>query len=173
MPVAMMTPVTLPAARFVAFNSFRRRRLRALAAYELGAVGVFVGFTVGSMLLIDRLPGDVSNTTYLAISLGAAATWQLTRWKRRALLSCRRTRSLGSTGWRADAACANFGVRQAARCLASAWPLMLVVAVGHVHPATMAAATGVMLLEERPRIARRTTAPLAVAFAAAALAALV
>lgn len=163
MTVAMMTPGTLPAARFVAFNSYRRRRVRAMAFYAAAYLSVFVTFGVGVILSAAALVPAGWTTPALAIALAVAGAWQLSAWKRRAATVCRRTVPLPPRGRRADGACIRFGLVEGSRCLRSTWPLMVVVGLaGHAHLPVMAAVTVIMLLEERPRFARRLLRPLGV-----------
>jgi predicted metal-binding membrane protein len=171
MTVAMMTPATLPAARYVALNSFRRRRLRAMAVYQTAYLAVFVAFGIAAVVVAEPLVAASSARISLLLMLTLCASWQLTKWKRRAILSCRRIEALPPSGLRADVGCARFGLREAARCLASTWPLMLVVAlIGHGNLAMMGAVTAVMVVEQRPPLARRLLRPLAVVLLASAVA---
>jgi predicted metal-binding membrane protein len=108
------------------------------------------------------------------LTLGIATAWQLTRWKRRAVVSCRRTVPLPPVGWRADVACAHFGIRQGMRCITSYWPLMLLLTViGHTYLAPMIALGVLMVAEERiaigPRLIKPTAAVLAINLAGLAL----
>ena len=168
MTVAMMTPGMLPAARYVAFNSFRRRRTRAMVLYEASYLAVFVAFGSAAILVASALPAS-SGRHALAGGLAAAGVWQLTKWKRRAVLSCRRTTSLPPVGRRADAACIRFGLLEASRCLRSTWALMFLMAfAGHAHLLAMAAITAVMLLEANPRFGRRLLRPIGIALLSAA-----
>lgn len=169
MSVAMMLPLALPAARHVGLNSLRSRRGRAMGLYAAAYLLVWVGF--GVLALAVSAPA-VRSPTALAVPavLLLAAGWQLTPYKRRAILACRRTVPLPPVGRRADAACLRFGLLQAWRCVVSCWPVMLLMAVaGHLHVAVMAALTAALLAEERSKRATDVLRPLAVAFAAAAV----
>ncbi len=162
MAVAMMTPATLPAARHVAFNSFRRRRNRAMFLYEAAYLALFVGFSAAVLVVATAYLPASRGPWPLVIMLVVAAAWQLTKWKRRAALSCRRTVPLPPSGARADVACLRFGFLEASRCLRSTWPLMLLlVLAGQWHLPAMAAMTAIMLLEERPAAAALIVKPLA------------
>lgn len=168
MSVAMMLPLTLPAARHVGRNSMRHRRVRAMSLYAGAYVMVFVGFGVLALGLVAVavLPIEV----LIPATLLTAAGWQLTPYKRRALLACRRTVPLPPVGRRADVASARFGVQQGWRCLVSCWPVMLLMAVaGHVQLVVMAVLTVALLAEERSRQAADLLRPGALAFAAAAV----
>ena len=115
MVVAMMVPVTLPAVRYVGLNSMRRRRQRAMALYTAVYVGIWALFGV-TALGIDHLLRahlGLGDRLLLALALVAAAGWQLTRAKRRALFACGRTVPLPPLGRRADAGCARFALLHA------------------------------------------------------------
>lgn len=176
MSVAMMLPITLPAIRHVALNSLRPRRHRAMALYVAVFIGIWVGFgavilTVqrwmqNTMAVDDRLP--------LAFALLAAAAWQVSTFKRRALFQCRRTVPLPPVGLRADTACARFAWRHGWRCLISCWALMVVMALGSDGGMwLMVAVTVLTMLEELtrfgPRLSRSSAAVLALSAGAVAL----
>jgi predicted metal-binding membrane protein len=173
MVLAMMVPVTLPAVRHVGLNSMRRRRQRAMAVYTAIYVGVWLLFGV-SALGLAHLATDhagLSDDALLALALAAAAGWQLTRAKRRALFACGRTVPLPPLGRRADAACARFALLHAWRCMRSCWAIMAVMAaVGHAGLGWMAALTALVVAEELTVRGRRLTRPAAVALAGAAVA---
>ena len=172
MVVAMMVPVTLPAVRYVGLNSMRRRRLRAMAVYTASYVGVWVAFGVSALGLAHLATHHLglSDDALLALALAAAAVWQLTRAKRRALFACGRTVPLPPSGRRADAGCARFALLQAWRCIRSCWALMLVmVAVGHSSLVWMVALTALVVAEELTVRGRRLTRPAAAVLAAAAV----
>ena len=171
MVVAMMVPVTLPAVRYVGLNSMRRRRQRAMALYTAVYVGAWALFGVTALgihhLLVEHL--GVADGVLLALALGAAAGWQLTRAKRRALFACGRTVPLPPLGRRADAGCARFALLHAGRCMRSCWAIMAVmVAVGHSSLIWMVALTGLVVAEELTVRGRRVTRPAAAVLAVAA-----
>ncbi len=172
MSVAMMVPLTLPAVRHVAVNSFRWRRRRATAIYISAYVTVWAAFGLAAIPAVEVLKSrtGVGERSMVIASLAIATTWQLTPWKRRSVLACRRTVPLSPSGVRADVACARFGVHQAGRCLVSCWPLMLLMAViGHGAVAVMAVLTAILLVEDRAPSKRRTLKPIATSYAAAAI----
>lgn len=169
MSVAMMVPASLPAVRFVGLNSIRPRRRHAMAVFVVAYLAVWLAF--GAALLVVFSRADAPNdSTPVAAALLAAAGWQLTPWKRRAVLTCPRTVPLPPCGLRADVACARFGVRHAARCVASTWPLMLLmVIVGHGNIAAMVVLTGLMTGEAHIPISRALMQPMAAILAAAGI----
>lgn len=170
MSTAMMLPATLPAVRHVGLNSIRRRRWWAITVYLTAYLAVWAAFGLLALLLVwAGSAAGLDDRQLVPGTLATAAAWQLTPWKRRALVACRRTVALPPTGRRADAACARFGVRQARRCVVSCWPLMLLMAVtGHTNLAPMAALTILILAEERAPTRGRLLVPTAAALAATA-----
>jgi predicted metal-binding membrane protein len=173
MVVAMMVPVTRPAVRYVGLNSMRRRRQRAMALYTAVYVGAWSLFGVTALgthhLLTVHL--GLGDPAVLALALAAAAGWQLTRAKRRALFACGRTVPLPPVGRRADAGCARFALLHALRCMQSCWAIMLVmVAVGHSSLVWMVALTALVVAEELTVRGRSLTRPAAALLALAAAA---
>lgn len=169
MSLLMMVPVTLPAIRYLAFNSFRNRRPRAMAIYVAAYLLAWLGF--GAMAL-----GVVSISTSFGVTvpalaiviLLAAAAWQLAPLRRRALLSCRRTVPLPPIGWRADAACARFATQQALHCMKVCWPVMLLMPIIGHQLVAMFALTALVTAEEQAPWRDRLFAPVALVFLAAA-----
>jgi predicted metal-binding membrane protein len=163
----------LPAVRHVGLNSMRRRRQRAMALYTAVYVGVWVLFGVSALGLAHLATehAGLSDATVISLALAAAAGWQLTRAKRRALFACGRTVPLPPLGRRADAGCARFALLQAWRCIRSCWAIMAVmVAVGHSSLGWMAALTALVVAEELTVRGRRLTRPAAAVLAVAAAA---
>ena len=144
--------MTLPAVRHVGLNSMRRRRQRAMALYTTVYVGVWALFGVTALGLahLATVARRARATPCCSRSPSrAAAVWQLTRTKRRALFACGRTVPLPPLGRRADAGCARFALLQAWRCIRSCWAIMAVmVAVGHSSLAWMVALTALVVAEE-------------------------
>jgi hypothetical protein len=130
MVVAMMAPLILAPLRWVAFQSFRRRRHRAILLF-------LIGFLLPWMLLgivaawLRTLAW--SQTPLLASGIfGLAALWALAPIRARALVFCHRTIPLAPAGWPADRACLRFSVMIGASCVATCGLLMLACAVtGH------------------------------------------
>ena len=172
MSVAMMAPLSLPAARHVGFNSIRRRRRRAMAVYFAVYLGIWVGFgalVLGLVELARQVLG-LEGRVLLAPLLLVAAAWQLTRWKRRALYACKRTVALPPVGFRADAGCARFGLKHGWRCLSSCWALMATAAlVHHWGLVWMGVLTIFVVIEEMTLAGRRLRVPAAGALAGAAV----
>jgi predicted metal-binding membrane protein len=169
MTILMMVPVTLPAIRHLAFNSFRSRRPRAIAIYMASYVCAWIVFGAMALALIDWLDPAIGRRALTIITLASAAVWQLSLYRRRTLAGCRRAPSLPPIGLRADAACAGFGIAQARHCLIVCWPVMLLMAIVGHQLLLMLAVTAVLIAEEQTRWRERLLGPVAGAFAAAAM----
>jgi predicted metal-binding membrane protein len=158
MSVAMMVPVVLPAVRHVGLNSLRQRRQWAMFVFVAVYVGAWAAFGILALTwqrLALRTIG-IDARVLLTSTLIVAAGWQLTRVKRRALLACRRTVPLPPMGWRADAGCARFALRQSRRCMASCWALMAaMVAIQQAAAIWMLSLTALIAAEELTRPGRR------------------
>jgi predicted metal-binding membrane protein len=154
MSAAMMLPVALPAIRFVAFNSVRARRIRAMTLYVVGYLAVWLAFGAIALATERLLESAIAEKKHLVLAgiLIGASLWQISSVKRRALLRCHATVPLPPFGVRADVASARFGGMQGWRCLQSCWALMLVMAlIGHAGAlalGTMATITVLLMLEE-------------------------
>jgi hypothetical protein len=156
MTVAMMFPLIVPHARHVSLSSYWRRRHRAMAAFVVGylALWLLTSFTVLAALhVVHPFLGERGT---VAVAFGTAAVWQLTRWKRRALVGCHRLTALTADGWRADTDCARFGATIGQSCACACWGLMLAVMSTHAL-AAMALLFPVQLWE-RGRRRRRMDA---------------
>jgi predicted metal-binding membrane protein len=170
MTVAMMLPGALPALRHVAHHSLRRRRRRAMAEF----LGVYlVGWTLaGGGLLAALAWTRPDRGVVLPLALAAAAGYQLSPAKRRALQRCHRSAPLPPSGPRATRGVARFAALNATGCLASCWALMLVMTLAPAaQPAWMLGLTAAITAEkraERPRAIVRAGALALAALAAGA-----
>lgn len=157
MSVAMMTPVALPALRYVALNSLRGRRRRSMTAFAGAYLAVWIAVgsaATAAVAATAALPGMTGGRLF-AGTLAVAALWQVTGEKRRALNACGRAVPIRPFGARADASCARYGAMEAWRCVRACWALMLVPAVATGGAFLwMAAVTALILAEER-RVGRR------------------
>jgi predicted metal-binding membrane protein len=173
MSVAMMMPIALPAVRHIGLNSIRTRRQRAMLLYTAVYVAIWVGFgffALGGEHLV-RQTLSLDGRVLLAGTLALAAGWQLSRPKRRALNTCRRTVPLPPLGRKADSGCVRFALRHGWRCMTSCWALMLLMAVvGHVNLLWMVALTALISVEELTVLGRRLRRPSAAALALTAVA---
>jgi predicted metal-binding membrane protein len=174
MALAMMLPAALPATSHVAVNSLRRRRGRAVSEFLIGYLALWLAFGAVVLLGLALLPFDRA-VVPLAAALGVATAWELSPAKQWALQRCHRSSPLPPSGWRANLGATRFGVVHGSACVASCWPLMLVMAVApSARLAWCTALTGVGLAEKltlKPRRrARRLGMLLGVAFVLAAVA---
>lgn len=157
MVVAMMLPAAIPAVRHVAVKSFRWRRQRAMAEFVAGYVAVWVLVGVVVLTVLARwAPADTG--VLVAVALTAAAGWQLTETKRRALVRCHRASPLPPRGRPATVGIARFAARNGAACVTSCWAMMVVMAVvtsGQL--ALMVALTGIVSAERLTKKPRRAS----------------
>ncbi|HEX8027575.1 MAG TPA: DUF2182 domain-containing protein [Vicinamibacterales bacterium] len=170
MSLLMMVPVTLPALRHLAFNSFRSRRHRAMAIYLAAYLFAWLLFGAVAINVVAAttsvgVPVPVIGIVFLL----AAAGWQLAPSRQRALRNCRRTVPLPPSGWRADAACVRFAMQQALHCMKICWPVMLLMTIIGHQLVAMLALTALVTAEEQAPWRERLFAPVAVMFLAAAL----
>lgn len=128
MVIAMMLPLTLTNVRHVALSSLWRRRHRAIAAFLVGYLAVWIvvqSAIVGTWGLLTPLVGW---QTAGGVAMVAAALWEVAPIKRQRLRRCHRTVPLAPRGWRADADCARYGVTTGFSCVTTCWALMVAAA---------------------------------------------
>jgi hypothetical protein len=175
MVVAMMVPLTIPSLRTVAARSVWRRRHVAVAEFLLGFLGVWLveGAVLVLALRVAVLGGVLHlGTTAVALCLLAAAGWQFTSFKRRALNRHHRSRPLAPHGRRADWHCLRYGSEIAVPCLVSCSLMMTAMLMDMGLFLPMLAMTVLLGVERfRYRPPRRTVA-LGLAALAVALVAL-
>lgn len=128
MALAMMLPVALPATSYVALNSLRRRRGRAVLQFLVAYLLPWLGFGALVLLGLALLPLDRA-AILVAAALAVATVWEISPAKRWALNRCHLATPLPPSGWRASYGATRFGVIHGSACVASCWPLMLVMAV--------------------------------------------
>ncbi len=173
MCVAMMLPLALPPARHVGLNSPHRHRFVGVVLFTTAFLVPWV--VLGAVLLplsVIALSGGATGAGLGAVLLAVAAGWQLSPWKRQAVLSCSRSVPLAPFGLRAVSSRVEFGVRQSLRCMAACWPLMaLMVALPHGTGGLLAmgVVTVAMVAEMRARRRRQLIPRLAAPMAVAAL----
>jgi predicted metal-binding membrane protein len=128
MVIAMMLPLTLANVRHVALSSLWRRRHRAIAAFLVSFIAVWIvvqSAIVGTWGLLTPLVGW---QTAGGVAMVAATLWELAPIKRQRLRRCHRTVPLAPHGWRADADCARYGVTTGFSCVTTCWALMVAAA---------------------------------------------
>ncbi len=154
MVTAMMVPLILPTVRHVALSSLWRRRHRAAAVFLTSYLAVWVSVSLIMVVTQNVAASLVGELVTVVIAFAAAAAWQLTPTRRRALRRCRRTAPLAPRGWRADRDCARFGVVMGWNCVVTCWALMaLAMTAAHSLPVLLVV-FGVQLNE---RLRRRLT----------------
>jgi predicted metal-binding membrane protein len=128
MVIAMMLPLTLANVRYVAISSLWRRRHRAIVAFLVGYLAVWIVVQcviVGTWELLAPLIGW---ETVGGVAMVAATLWEVAPIKRQRLRRCHRTMPLAPRGWRADTDCAQYGVTTGFSCVTMCWALMLAAA---------------------------------------------
>ena len=175
MTTAMMVPASLPVARDQALGAVWARRQRTVALFLAGAFAVWALFGLSAAAGADVAEQALGapRGMVLAIVLAAAAAWELTTLKWRAVRACHLVRPLPPRGARADRACVASGIVYGRRCVASCWGVMAAMAVaGHQALGllvVLALVVGVEKVAARPA---RLATPIAAALAADALIAL-
>ncbi|HSC20739.1 MAG TPA: DUF2182 domain-containing protein [Solirubrobacterales bacterium] len=174
MAAAMMVPTAMPAVQHASLTSLYWRRRRAALEFLV----VFLAlWTVFSVLVLGPLMSlkPTASPFALPVALAAAALWQLTPLKLRALRACHRSRPLPPHGWRASLGVADFALHNGAACLLSCWAIMVAAAISGpgrlLWMAALAAAITVEKLAEKPRTASHRLAALLGAAAAGVAAA--
>ncbi|MGO4199354.1 DUF2182 domain-containing protein [Rhizobium sp. YAF28] len=153
MILAMMPPLLAGPLLHVWRRSFSRRRPRAVGAFVLAYLLVWIA--AGTILVPAAIVLNAwSQTVALAPILPAlliAFVWQVTPSKQWFLNACHGRPPLAAYGNRADLDVFRFGVARGLSCAATCWAFMLVVLVssGIVHWAVMAATMILALLERK------------------------
>ena len=169
MSALMMVPVALPAIRYLAFNSFKRRRLRAMMVFVAAYLVAWIGFGLIALEAVSAgLGAGISVRGLSIVTLIVAALWQLAPYRQRAILRCRQVVPLSPTGLRADVTCAHFGTQQALHCMRVCWPAMVLMAIVGHQLAAMAALTIIVVAEEYAPWRERLFTPVFALFLAAA-----
>ena len=169
MTVAMMVPAALPVARGHALGALWSRRGRTVRIFLGSYLAAWAGFGAAAAAIVALALPYLDRAALLAAVLLAAAAFELSSVKWRAVSACHRVAPLPPRGIRADTACACAGVVYGGRCIASCWAIMLAMAVAtHAGLGLMALLTAIVTAERLlARPARHATALAAVlAFAA-------
>ncbi len=146
MTVAMMLPSNVPAIRYVARASLRSRRDRSIAVFCAGVVAAWL--PAGLVAAWWHVSGPMPSRGLLAITLCAAAGWELTRTRRAALSRCHRTAPIRARGRQADRSCLRYGVVTGCRCVMVCGPAMALVVVAG-HPIALTVAVAVAMSAEK------------------------
>jgi predicted metal-binding membrane protein len=175
MATAMMVPAALPAVRALALTVSPRRRQRTIALFVSSYLIVWLLFGMVAVafvaLLRDALAVGV--TTIAATALVAAATWELTPWRRRSLRACQ-TVTLLSAGRHVSRACARAGLRHGALCAVGCWAVMLAMAASmSIGLLWMSLLAVLMLVEHATASWRQPGLPVAIALLGCACASVI
>jgi hypothetical protein len=144
---AMMVPLILPSLRWVAFQSFRRRRHRAILLFLMGFILPWAIFGVVAVWLRTFEWGR--SPLVAAGVFGLAALWVLVPIRLRALVFCHLTTPLTPSGWSADRDCLRFGLIIGSSCIATCGFLMLACAITSHNLIAMLGGTVLGALEIR------------------------
>ena len=147
MVVAMMVPMMLEPLRWVAFQSFRHRRHRAILLFLIGFLlpWMLVGIAVTWLRTLEW-----SQNPLLAPGMFAlAALWALVPARRHALVLCHARVPLAPSGLKADRDCSRFGLIIGASCVATCGFLMLACATTGHNLLAMLGGTTLAALEFR------------------------
>jgi predicted metal-binding membrane protein len=127
------------------------------------------GITAAGFVALVRHLGSFGAVPVATAALFAAAAWELTPWKRRALRSCRLVAPLPPRGRNANRACVKASVRQAFWCTAGCWCLMLAVVAIAAGVYVMGVLTVLIVAENVAARGPRFTLPAAGVIASVAL----
>lgn len=151
MLAAMMPPLLAGELRFLWNRTLARRRLRSVALFVLGYVGVWLpagAVLIGSALVLRALTGTASAAFFLTLCIALA--WQASPAKKASLNRCHRRPRLAAFGARADRDCLRYGVSAGVACLGACWALMLVtVSVETYHLPLMLLGAALALVERQ------------------------
>lgn len=174
MALAMMVPTAMPALQHVSGKSLYWRRRRAGGEFLVLFLALWTA--LGALALGPLSDwGPAGSRFAFPVALAAAALWQLTPLKLRALRACHLSRPLPPRGWRASVGVADFALHNGTACIASCWAIMAAAAVsGSGRLLWMAALSGLMTVEklsDKPLTSSRRLAALLAAAAVGVLAA--
>lgn len=128
MVAAMMLPLAVSDARWLAHRSLARRRNRTVVLHAMGFLAVWV---LAGAVIVPAVQAAGAATAATAGALAAAAAWQVTPARRRALRRCGAGRAPAIRGFRADADCLHTGIRTGRRCLVTCGVAMVPMAATH------------------------------------------
>jgi predicted metal-binding membrane protein len=151
MIVAMMFPLLVPMVRHVAGHSFAARRERSVGLFVAGYAVVWLTAAAASSVALVAARAGLQ-TLHLApwaglICCAAAAAWQISAAKVRAVNRCHGTVALRPWGSDADRDATKFGMLHGTRCVRACLPVMLLPLVGGYGLPAMAAIAAILLAE--------------------------
>ncbi len=126
MAAAMMLPLLIPSADYVAVRSFGHRRLRAQVSLMVGFVGTWslAGVALVPLLWLGSTTATAASTLAIWLTVAACA-WQLSRARSDRLRRCHATFSLRPSGLAADWDCLRYGVQEGISCCRTCLPAMM------------------------------------------------
>ncbi|HEY7852646.1 MAG TPA: DUF2182 domain-containing protein [Caulobacteraceae bacterium] len=161
MLVAMMAPLLVPMMRYVAARSFVDRRDLAIGEFVAGYASVWTlaaAFAIVVLLLFRAVALYAGLSPYVGlVGAAAAALWQLSGAKQRALNRCHGVRPLRASGAGADVDALKFGALHGSRCVRACAPTMFLT-MGGAHAVVTMAVVFVVLLAERTTYRPRQSA---------------
>jgi predicted metal-binding membrane protein len=170
MVVAMMLPTILTAARLIALTGTWKRRQRGPALFALGYLTVWAGAGVAATVALRHIVPGLHGRWPLAAALVVAAAWELTVWKPRFLRACHRHPPVPPSGWKADRACVQRGMRNAVSCLGACWAIMTPMLVAdHIHALWLMMPLTAAIVYQKVGVASRVVRPVALGLAATAV----
>jgi predicted metal-binding membrane protein len=160
MSAAMMLPLAAGEADRIAADSLWRRRRVAVVEYLGGYLAVWSIFGLMAIWAVIHVWPAGAPAVAPALALLAAALWQVTPTRKRALRRCGIASYVEVRGWHADRDCLLAGTAYGRRCLVTCAPVMTVMAV--THSAIVMFLLAVLLYTERapgPNPAQRAGRP--------------
>jgi predicted metal-binding membrane protein len=151
MVAAMMLPLTLANVRHVALSSLWRRRHRAMAAFLVGYLCCWAVVQTVIQGTLGFLAPLLGWTLVAGLVMITAVLWENSPGRKRRLRRCGLTVPLAPRGWRADTACARYGVITGLSCVTTCWALMAAVAAFSHSVPVMAVVFGVQVSDRYQR----------------------
>jgi len=151
MLAAMMLPLLASPLLQLTLQSFPRRRNEARVLFLAGyALTWTAALTVILALLLGVRSLGIGEPVRLAqpVLFAAAAWWQGTAWKRRALAACHRPGLIQAFGWQASWDSFRFGLSHGSACVANCWFAMAAMSFG-IHSIVPALALAIVFFAER------------------------
>jgi predicted metal-binding membrane protein len=130
MAVAMMVPLVLPSARYVAESSLWRRRHRSVALFLASYVAAWTA--AGAVLtFVVGLASPTPRWALVSVAFGVAVAHQLSSGQLVRQRACQRTIPLAPHGREADLDCLRHGTEVGRACIASCWAVMAAAIAAH------------------------------------------
>ncbi|MCA6115188.1 DUF2182 domain-containing protein [Bradyrhizobium sp. WSM 1738] len=156
MVTAMMVPLAAPQIKILAARSPTVRRSRSVSLFLFGFLLRWICVGVGIAAAADLIGWpQSSNRMSVSVLYLAAATWQLTEFKKRALNRCHHVAPARALGRAADRDAMCNGWLHGRYCVSSCLLTMLPVSTSKLGPVAMAAVFALLLAERadhRPKL---------------------